>query len=214
MIVEGYNEVEKRKYQTSPYFNKKNVVWINDKKKVFGSEQFNVEDAKILLEKNGCNISSKTVVVLATENGIFTVKTNSTLWINQINPLVWSGEVLDYFVDLKAVSFDPTNPIFSKVSPDYYAKMTDKNYPACLTVTKGKYVTDDLANKINADAAFTNFADYKAYINSIQKSVNGGGNGVSRDTTTSTRQSAPPARVMPAPSFPAVSSGNSEDLPF
>lgn len=207
LIVEGYHEGEKRKYQTSPYFAKENIVWINDKSKSFGSEQFTVDEAKAILKKKGCNVGTKSVVVLATEKGVFTVKTNSTLWINQFSPFEWSGTSKDYYLDLTAIAFNPTDVMFSKVSPEYYANMTDGRYPACLKIAQGKYVTDEIAKKINAQEVFTNFIDYRDSVKRIVKSQNQN----SRPQASTPQQ---PFRTLPASApLPTFTAGG-EDLPF
>jgi hypothetical protein len=204
LVIEAYHEGEKRKYQTSPYFDKQNIVWINDKGKSFGAEQFTVEEAKAILKKKGCNVGTKSVVVLATEKGIFTVKTNSTLWINQFSPFEWSGVSKDYFLEFSAIIFNPKDVMFSKVSPEYYANMTDGRYPTCVKVVQGKYVTDEIAKKINAQEAYENFIEYRDSIKRIVKSQN---------QQNKPQANMPQQFVTPAPIALPTSTGG-EDLPF
>ena len=161
MIIEAWDDSAKVKYQSSPYFTNDNHLWINDKNKAFGGQQFTPEEAKNALGRKGLNTTTKMVIVMATLKGVVTIKTNSTLWINQFSMIQRAGVHEDYVLDISTIGFEPANLIFNKLNPDYYKNMETKNYPACLLIVQGESITDKVANNWRF---FVNFGESCIFI--------------------------------------------------
>ena len=205
MIIEAWDDSAKVKYQSSPYFTNDNHVWINDKNKAFGGQQFTPEEAKNALGRKGLNTTTKMVIVMATLKGVVTIKTNSTLWINQFSKIQRAGIHEDYVLDICPIAFDPANLIFNKLNPDYYKNMETKNYPACLLIVQGESITDKVANNWKLDEIFTNYLVYKDSIFGVAKKVE-------RVEEQPVKGFERVKTEVPLPSFPVADGG--EDLPF
>jgi len=205
MIIEAWDDSAKVKYQSSPYFMNDNHVWINDKNKAFGGQQFTPEEAKNALGRKGLNTTTKMVIVMATLKGVVTIKTNSTLWINQFSKIQRAGIHEDYVLDICPIAFDPANLIFNKLNPDYYKNMKTKNYPACLLIVQGESITDKVANNWKLDEIFTNYLAYKDSICGVAKKVE-------RVAEQPVKGFERVKTEVPLPSFPVADGG--EDLPF
>lgn len=212
MIIEAWDDSAKVKYQSSPYFTNDNHVWINDKNKAFGGQQFTPEEAKNALGRKGLNTTTKMVIVLATLKGVVTIKTNSTLWINQFSMIQRAGIHEDYVLDITPIAFDPANLIFNKLNPDYYKNMEDKNYPACLHIAQGESITDKVANMWKLDEVFPNFLAYKESICGVTKKAER----VAEQPVKGFERLKPevplPTFSNAIPSFPVAQGG--DDLPF
>ena len=212
MIIEAWDDTAKVKYQSSPYFTNDNHVWINDKNKAFGGQQFTPEEAKNALGRKGLNTTTKMVIVLATLKGVVTIKTNSTLWINQFSKIQRAGIHEDFVLDIVPIRFDPANLIFNKLNPDYDKKMSPESYPACLLITQGESIMDKVENNLKLYEVFTNYLAYKESICGVTKK----GEKVAEQPVRGFERVKPevPLQTFPtaSPSFPTAEGG--DDLPF
>lgn len=214
IIIEAWDDSAKVKYQSSPYFTNDNHVWINDKNKAFGGQQFTPEEAKNALGRKGLNTTTKMVIVLANLKGVVTIKTNSTLWINQFSMIQRAGVHEDYVLDITPIAFDPANLIFNKLNPDYYKNMEAKNYPACLHIFQGESITDKIANNWRLDEVFTNFLAYKDSICGVTKKAERVAEQPVRGFERLKPEVPLPTFSNAAPSFPVAQGGDENDLPF
>ncbi|MEA5459134.1 hypothetical protein VB796_08805 [Arcicella sp. LKC2W] len=163
MIFEAWDNIGKIRYQSSPYFTNENHVYINDKNKSIQG-MYSVEEGKNLLIRKNLNPSVKCIVVMATPQGIVTIKTNSYLWIQLFYPFVKAQTHLDYMFELSPVRFKPKEEPFMNIQEKYYEKMDEKNYPACLKVVQQEVITPKLENQLRLDIVYKNFLDYKKHI--------------------------------------------------
>lgn len=165
MVFEAYDEQNKVFYQSSPYFKNDNNIYVNDKNKSIPG-MYPVAEAKNLLVRKGLSPSVKCIVVMATAQGVVTVKTNSYLWINLFNPFVKSEVYKDYLFELSPIRFNPENQYFSNIPSSYFSRLTANEYPSCLHIKQQELITSKLENLFMLDDVFQNFIDYKEHINS------------------------------------------------
>jgi hypothetical protein len=201
-LLEAWDETSGLKYQSSPYFKTDNMVWLNDRNKSF-SGMMTVDEAKNALLRKGLNPSVKTVVVLATQKGTVTIKTNSSLWINQFKLFQYNDIANDYVLNFVATSFHPENPLFKSVDRAYSNRLNASNYPACLIITQGEAISDRLATLFLLEDVFKNYLEYRDSINTQMR--------IPHSIQASVQPSVSP-QTIPVSAFPSASDG--DDLPF
>ena len=205
-ILEAWDDANACYFQSSPYFNVQNMVWLNHRNKTFKG-MMSVEDAKVALQRKGLNVYVKKVVVLATQKGVATVKTNSYLWLNQFKTVQYNDVAKDYVLELKPLRFLPETVPFKSIDKSYYEKMTLQSYPACVQINQMEVMDAKLANMYKLDEVYKNYLEYEAQINA-QVSV-----AVRRDEAMpSNQQPLAPKPMVSVLEF--ASAGEGDDLPF
>lgn len=205
MVFEAWDNNSKVFYQSSPYFKNENYVYLNDKNKSIQG-MYPVSEVKNILIRKGLNPSVKCVVVMATAQGVITIKTNSYLWINLFNPFVKSEVYLDYLFELSPVRFNPENEYFSNIPQKYYEKQKPEEYGSCLKIVQQELIIPKVENLFRLDEVFQNFLDYQEHINSqVGRVIQ------TTQTTQSTFQRPAPVAQSNLQSFTEEGDG---DLPF
>ncbi|PWK20291.1 hypothetical protein LV89_03834 [Arcicella aurantiaca] len=204
--LEVYSKIDEASINSTPYFNKTDSVKLYCTKRDTRLSQ-SVKDFKGSAENAREHIKALTgdcktfaIVVIATKDGVFEIKTNPSIFLCDEKKFIKHCE--DYEISYKPVCYNPD--IYLEL-PQKWREMDAQYYPSFIAVElTQRPITDALANILKLREVCQNFIDFKKYVKSGQVY-----NQVEQPATPKPESPS----FAPVPTFPTNNAGD-DDLPF
>jgi hypothetical protein len=146
-------------YTSTPYFTNSDHVAIMapDKGGYKAFFKGTVPEAELWINANTTSqrATKRKILYVLNMQGIVSVETNMTIAIDQMGQL--KDSLLDNFVKLTPMVYDPDNPGISKRAQEFLGKFARKNPPKYAKIELDKLITDEAWDALNGDDVLDHF---------------------------------------------------------
>jgi len=186
-------------YNSAFYFTNDNLALFDPQGKIVVSGT--KEEVKTWCSQNTTEgkLSVKKVLFLLTAGGLISVKTNITLFIDNVGTFE-KDTFIDYLMKVTPAMYDPDSKEIGKKAHEFLGKFAKRNPPCYALITQGEAITDEMWDKWGASEVVDTFQQYKeertagkkAEASSEQETVENAGEGPRNDIPAHTEADIPP----------------------